>query len=142
ARSVAGLITGLRAELLVGVAVLTVTAVLVGTRPPVDAVVRPFAGQSRAGAVTVRIEVTPAAAGPNDVHVFFTNRAGLPLPIDAFELKVSSSGIAPRRVPVQVITASHSVASGVQLTSGTWRFRFVVVRAGVPSSTTIEVPIR
>ena len=142
ARAVAGLVTSLRTELLVGVAVLAVTAVLVDTRPPVDAVVRPFSGAAVAGPTTVQIDVTPAAAGPNDVHMFFTDDAGTPAPVDAVELKVSSANVEPRRVPVTTITSSHATASGVDLAPGRWKFTFVVVRKGEPATATIEVPIR
>lgn len=142
ARSLAGLVTSLRTELVVGVAVLAVTAVLVDTRPPVESVVRPFEGVAAAGSTKIRVEVTPAAAGPNEVHLYFLDAAGAPEPVDAVELKVSSGQVAPRRVPLTTITASHATASGVDLTPGRWKFSFIVVRKGEPADATIEVPIR
>lgn len=142
ARSLAGLVTSLRTELVVGVAVLAVTAVLVDTRPPVEALVRPFEGVATAGSTKVRIEVTPAEAGPNEVHLYFLDAAGAPAPVDAVELKVSSSQVEPRRVPLATITSSHATASGVDLTPGRWKFSLIVVRKGEPADATIEVPIR
>jgi len=142
ARSLAGLITSLRTELVVGVAVLAVTAVLVDTRPPVESLVRPFEGVATAGSTKIRIDVTPAAAGPNEVHLYFLDAAGAPEPVDAVELKVSSAQVAPRRVPLTVITASHATAAGVDLSPGTWTFSFIVVQKGEPADATIEVPIR
>ena len=142
AREVVTMVVGMRSELLVAIAVLAVTAVLIDVRPPVDSVVRPFEGGATAGSVDVRLEVVPDRAGPNDVHMFFSDDIGRPVPVDAVELKVSSSAVEPRRVPLTTITASHSTATGVQLTRGTWNFDIVLVRKGVPASTRIEVPIR
>ena len=142
ARSLGGLLASMRTELLVGAAVLAVTAVLVDTRPPVEALVRPFEGVAVAGATKVRLEVTPAEAGPNEVHLYFLDAAGAPAPVDAVELKVSSASVEPRRVPVTTITSSHAIATGLDLTPGRWTFRFVLVRKGEPDTTTIEVPIR
>ena len=141
ARSVAGLVSSMRTELLVGVAVLAVTAVLVDTRPPVDSVVRPYSAVATAGPTTIKMEVTPAQSGPNDVHVYFTDDKGMPAPIDAVELKVSSSKVEPRRVPVTTITSSHVTAAGVELAPGRWKFTLIVVRKGEPATTEFKVPI-
>ena len=141
ARSVAGLLVSMRAEVLVGIAVLAVTAVLVDVRPPVESVVRPVEKVAVAGPTTVSLEVTPAAAGPNQVHLYFTDQAGAPTPVDAAELKVSTQGVAPRRVPLTTVTASHATASGVDLSPGRWTFRLIVVVKGEPAEASIEVPI-
>ncbi|MFM7063258.1 MAG: CopD family protein, partial [Actinomycetes bacterium] len=142
ARSVAGILSSLRTEALVGVAVLAVTAVLVDARPPVEVVVRPFEGVATAGSTRISVEVTPASAGPNTVHVYFTDAAGAPAPVDAVELKVSSRSVEPRRVPLTTITASHVTATGVDLSPGRWTFRFIVVLKGEPDDARIEVPIQ
>ena len=96
----------------------------------------------QAGDTTVRMDVTPARSGPNEVHLYYLARDGSLASVDAAELQVSTRSIAPRRVELVPITASHATASGVQLTPGTWRFRLTVVSRGVPAETTFEVPIR
>jgi hypothetical protein len=87
------------------------------------------------------MQVTPAAAGPNDVHLYYLARDGSLASVDAAELRISTEGVSPRTVPVDPITASHGVANGVQLTPGTWSFELTIVSGGVPASTTFEVPI-
>jgi copper transport protein len=136
-------IVSYRAEAAVGLAVVALTAVLVGTPPGREA--RPDAEPvqvvRQAGDTTVRMQVTPAAAGPNDVHLYYLARDGSLASVDAAELRVSTKGVSPRSVPITPITASHGVANGIQLTPGTWSFELTIVSGGVPASTTFEVPI-
>jgi copper transport protein len=142
AKDVTGFLVSMRTEMLIGAAVLAVTAVLVNTRPAVDTVLQPVSTVAAVGGVTVQMEVTPARTGPNEVHLYFQDAKGLPSPIDAAELKVSSASVEPRRVPLTTITASHSTASGIQLTPGSWDFDLTLVRSGKLSTTTIEVAIK
>lgn|GEM_PF-677241 len=132
-----------RAEVVVGLAVVAVTAVLVGTPPGREAArsTEPVQMVKQAGDTTVRMEVSPAAAGPNDVHVYYLARDGSLARVDAAELKVSTEGVASRAVPITPVTASHGVAQGVQLTPGDWTFELTVVVGGAPASTTFRVPI-
>ncbi|HPU38934.1 MAG TPA: hypothetical protein PLS63_05130, partial [Microthrixaceae bacterium] len=83
----------------------------------------------------------PAAAGPNDIHLYYLARDGSLSAVDAAELKVSTKAVAPRAVPITPITSNHGAATGVQLTKGTWTFDLTIVSGGVPSKTTFTVPI-
>lgn len=132
-----------RAEALVGLAVVAVTAVLVGTPPGREARAdaEPVQVVKQAGDTTVRMQVTPAAAGPNDVHLYYLSRDGSLAPVDAAELKISTDGVSPRAVPITPITANHGVATGVQLTPGTWTFDLTIVTGGVPSTASFAIPI-
>lgn len=143
ARWSARVLRSYRAEVVVGLAVVAVTAVLVGTPPGREAArsAEPVQMVKQAGDTTVRMEVSPAAAGPNDVHVYYLARDGSLARVDAAELKVSTEGVAPRAVPITPVTASHGVAEGVQLTPGGWTFELTVVVGGAPASTTFRVPI-
>ena len=136
-------IASYRVEAVIGIAVVAVTAVLVGTPPGREA--RPDAEPvqmvRQAGDTTVRMQVTPAAAGPNDVHLYYLARDGSLASVDAAELQISTSGVSPRSVPITPITANHGVANGVQLTPGTWSFELTIVTGGVPAATTFQVPI-
>ena len=142
ARSVGSLLTSFRVEAVVGLGVVALTAVLVATPPGRESTGEPVHLVRQAGDTTIRMNVTPAESGPNDVHLYYLAKDGSLASIDAAQLEVSTSGIAPRRVELVPITASHAVATGVQLTPGTWRFALTVVTEGVPARTTFEVPIR
>ena len=143
ARWTARAIASYRVEAVIGVAVVALTAVLVGTPPGREA--RPDAEPvqvvRQAGDITVRMQVSPAAAGPHDVHLYYLARDGSLASVDAAELKISTKGVSPRSVPITPITASHGIANGVQLTPGTWSFQLTIVTGGVPADTTFEVPI-
>ena len=142
ARGVARMASSLRFELVIGLAVLAVTAVLVDTRPGVDTVSEPVQIVRQAGNTTIRALVTPARSGPNEVHLYFLARDGSLTNVDATELKVSTEGIEPRRVRLTPISPSHASAQGVQLTSGVWTFDLTVVVEGTPASTSFEVSIQ
>jgi copper transport protein len=142
AKSVGGMVSTMRVQVVIGVAVLAVTAVLVDTPPGAGTVSQPVERIAQAGDTTVRLRVTPARSGPNEVHLFYLSPDGNLTAVDAAELRVSTQGVEPRRVPLTVVTASHNLAGGVQLTPGTWRFELTVVSRGVPGTTTFEVPIR
>lgn len=133
------------AQSMIGVAVLAVTAVLVTTPPPADDAAagdEPVTVQAAAGSTEVRMEVLPAAAGPNDLHLYYSTSDGQPAPVDAAELTISTDGVEPRKVPLTAITTSHATALDVQLTAGTWRFALTLVAGGIPATTTFEVPVR
>lgn len=132
-----------RAEAVVAMAVLAVTALLVGTPPGREArpTTDPVQQIKQAGDTTVRMQIDPAAAGPNDIHLYYLARDGSLASVDAAELKVSTKGVAPRAVAITPITANHGSASGVQLTKGTWTFDLTIVSGGVPSTTKFTVPI-
>jgi copper transport protein len=142
ARSVAGMVIGVRVEAAVGLAVVGLTAVLVATPPGRDVASEPVTQVRQAGDTTVRMQVDPARSGPNEVHLYYLQRDGSLASVDAAELEVSSGDIQPRRVALTPITASHATASGIQLTPGRWRFHLTVVSRGVPAETDFEVPIR
>lgn len=137
-------VTTYRVEIIVGVAVVAFTAVLVGTVPDRETGVgaAPVQLVRQAGDTTVRMQVEPATAGPNDIHLYYLAKDGSLASVDAAELQISTNDVAPRAVPVTPITANHGSATGVHLTSGDWRFELTVVSDGVPSRTTFEVPVR
>ena len=143
ARWSTGALRSYRAEAAVGLAVVAVTAVLVGTSPGREArpAGEPVQQVRQAGEVTVRMQVTPAAAGPNDVHLYYLARDGSLTAVDAAELEISSAGIAPRSVPVAPITANHGFVDDLQLTPGEWSFELTIVTGGAPATTTFRVPI-
>jgi uncharacterized membrane protein len=102
-----------------------------------------FQGVDQAGAVTVRMQVIPAEAGPNQVHLYFLALDGSLAEVAAAELKVSSDVVEPRRVPLTIITASHAIAPEVDLTKGVWDFEVMVVAPPAPrAEANFEVTIQ
>jgi copper transport protein len=133
-----------RVELALGMVVLAVTSILVTQAPARNSANKPFAGVVTAalpgGRVELEVSRTPGPA--KELHLTFTGDDGRPLDMDAVEVQVASSEVAPRKVPLTTITASHYIAPNVAMTPpGTWQVRITAVRGGEPSITTVEVPI-
>ncbi|HEY9555178.1 MAG TPA: copper resistance protein CopC [Acidimicrobiales bacterium] len=143
-RAAAPLIRSLRWEVLVAAMVLTVTAVLIDQPPGRTAVDRPFAATVTADDATLQMTVEPARTGANDLHLYFYDtRTGEVLPVDAVEITAGTADIPPRRLDVVPITASHvSVLGATFPATGTWNINVTLVRAGQPTTVTLEVPIR
>jgi copper transport protein len=120
--------------------------VLVNRPPARDQLAGPFATVATAddpAGGQVQLQVDPARAGQNDVHLYFLSAEGLPRPVDAIEITVGRAGIPPRRVTVTPVTPDHASAYGVAMPSpGTWTLTITTVRQGQSFTTTVEVPIR
>lgn len=140
------LVRFVRAEIVIAVVVLAVTAALVNQPPARDSVDRPFEGSAQANEGSGRLEVTvtPARVGQNDVHLYFFDDAGMSLvPVDAVEITAGTDQINPRRLDIEALTPSHFSAYGASLTTpGTWTLTVTAVQEGQPSTYTIEVPVR
>ena len=94
--------------------------------------------------VMVQLVVEPARTGTNDLHLYtFDPDTGAQLGVDAAEATAAGPGIPARRIDLVPISSSHLTSTGASLTSpGTWTIDVTVVRAGTPTTTTFEVPIR
>ena len=124
-------------------AVLAITAGLVNQPPARDSLSEPFATTVEVDDAVLQVSVTPARVGSNDIHLYFFDSANQTLPVDAVEITAGTADIPPRRLDITPITSSHVSAYGASLTSpGTWTITVTAVRAGVPVTFTIEVPIR
>jgi hypothetical protein len=139
-QSVAPMVVSLRVEVVLAAAVVVATAVLVDLPPPRDVAAEPYQAARQAGEVTVRLQVVPAEAGSNSLHLYFLALDGDLVAVDAAEVRVASTDVASRRVPVELLTPSHGTGS-VELTPGTWAVEVAVVQQGTTSSTEFEVPI-
>ncbi len=116
-----------RTEAIAVVGVILATALLVGMVPPRGEAPEEFQGVQQAGEVTVRMQVTPARSGANEVHLYFLEIDGSLRDITAAELRIASDRVEPRRVPLTMVTSSHAIATQVDLTSGMWDFEVTVV---------------
>lgn len=134
----------LRIECAVAAGILAVTTSLV-IQPPGRLVVdRPFSATITEAASTLQIDVEPARAGENDIHLYFFEADGASLAnVDAVEIRAATGAVPPRRLTVTPVTPNHVSAYGASLSSpGTWTLEISAVRAGVVTTFTIEVPIR
>lgn len=133
-------------ELACALLILAVTAALVNQPPARDTVARPInvtAETTGDFEGSIEVQVQPARAGANDVHVYFFDSKGLPRRIDIAEVLVGRPGQAPRPVEVTPLTRDHVSAYGVTFpTPGTWEITVTSLTVGLASSATVEVTVR
>lgn len=143
-RSASVLVRNVRAEVGIAAAVLAVTAVLIGQAPARVTYSQPYAATESVANLTVQINVTPARTGTNTIHLYFFDATGVATEqVDAVEVTAATGTIPPRRLAVTPVSPSHVSLYNAALTApGTWRLAVTVVRAGRPSTVTLEVPIR
>jgi copper transport protein len=121
------------AEAAVAAVVLAVTSVLVQTTPA-----RTVAAQSTAPTVqsavlpnalfTLTVDLQPATAGLNDVHLYATTPDGQPADIKEWRVRASlpAQGIEPIDAAILPLTPSHSTGQITLPTAGTWSFVFTL----------------
>jgi copper transport protein len=135
------------AELAIVVAIVAVTAVLVG-EPPAKAVVAPtgpYATDTTIGPYELNFVVDPAKTGPNQIHLYLLDRNGQPG--KAAEARViatlPSANVGPLRFEGRLAGPGHLVVQGAQLPfPGKWTLRLEVRRGKFDLYTkTLEVPI-
>lgn len=155
-----GLRRSVLAEVGVAVALLAVTTVLTSTEParteeeaarastaasapatagPVEMKL-PFDTGGQDGRGTVRMEITPARTGANELHLWVDGSDGKPM--DVPEVKVAftleSKDIGPLPVVPARLTEGHWTADGVQIPmAGNWKVA-VTVRTSDIDQTTID----
>ncbi|MFF1344743.1 copper resistance CopC/CopD family protein [Streptomyces sp. NPDC058322] len=155
-----GLRRSVLAEVGVAVALLAVTTVLTSTEParteeetarastaasapatagPVEMKL-PFDTGGENGKGTVRMEITPARTGANELHLWVDGSDGKPM--DVPEVKVAftleSKDIGPLPVVPARLTEGHWTADGVQIPmAGNWKVA-VTVRTSDIDQTTID----
>ena len=144
-RTAAPLQRSLRVEVVVAAVVLALTAALVHQPPArTESRAEPFDTTATAdGGQVVSATVEPAAAGPNDIHLYFYAGSGNePLAVDAVQVTAATADVPARRLQVTPITTNHVTVAGASLPSaGTWIVEVTAVQAGQPLVFTIEVPI-
>jgi len=133
-----------RAEVVVGALVLAVTAGLVNQPPGRDTLAQPYAEVRTVEELRMRLEVEPARAGDNTLHVYLTDTAGRPVRFDALEVKVSREGIPERKLDgVTPINPDHASVYGASLpTPGAWTVAVTTVTLTTSATFSFEVPVR
>ncbi|WNV76691.1 copper resistance CopC family protein [Geodermatophilus sp. DSM 44513] len=134
-------------ELAVGLVVLALSAVLVGTPPARAEVARPvdvtLPVQTTAGASgSVQVSVDPAAAGPNTLHVYLLDEQGrFTQPVDVrVTLTEPAQQLGPIEVDLEPAGPGHYVGDGMAIPgAGTWTLAVAVrldeFTAGTASTT-------
>ncbi|HEU5149354.1 MAG TPA: copper resistance protein CopC [Iamia sp.] len=133
-----------RAEVVVGALVLAVTAGLVNQPPGRDTLAQPYADVRTDGELQMRLEVDPARAGDNTIHVYLTDATGRPVRFDALEVTVAREGVPDRKLDgVTPISPDHASVYGASLpTPGTWTVDVTTVTLSTTAQFSFEVPVR
>lgn len=117
------------AELIFGIAVLTITALLVNAQPARSALALPYSKEIRTPTMLVDIIIDPAKAGPVVLHVYTLSPSGgndYVFNVTA-ELSLPSKGIAPLTVPMVRAGPNHFKATNFVIPfQGKW---LLVIRA-------------
>lgn len=143
ARRAGGLLTGVRAEVVVAAIVVAVTAVLAGTAPARSALgPQPFTAELNVEVGAIAVTVQPALIGNNVVTMSFTDRVGSPRSIDVAQLSVRQGDLPPRDVALTPLSPDRWAAIDVVLpAAGEWVFELTAVARGELSTTTLTVTV-
>jgi copper transport protein len=112
-----------------GGAVLDVTALLLNVAPGIEAATEGWAGRIPAGELTVDVTVDPASVGPVDRHVFVLDDVGVPVDVVDLDVELSlpDQDVEPLEVPVDVAGRGHYSALGYDVPfAGEWDLRVLV----------------
>jgi copper transport protein len=138
----------LRAEVALGVAALVATGALAGYSPSGATASGPYSASADLGPARAELTVEPALAGPNEVHLYFFDRADGTQWDDTQELTVTAElpehDIAPIELTARKAGPGHYLISGAPLSpAGDWRLQFISrVSEFDEYRTTFTVPIR
>jgi copper transport protein len=138
----------LRAELIVGAAVLAATGALAGYAPAKAVSSGPFSSDKVLGPARLEATVDPARVGPNEVHLYLFNRRDGSQFTGVKELTVQASLSAKRIAPIELQAEKagpghYVVTRGDFGVRGDWRVEVVArVSEFDEYSTTLKVPIR
>ena len=120
----------LRAEVALGAAALAVTGALAGYSPGATQAGGPYSASADLGPARAELTVEPALAGPNEVHVYFFDRAGGAQWDEAKRLQVRASlpsrRIEPIELPARKAGPGHYVVGGAPLApAGDWELELI-----------------
>jgi copper transport protein len=149
-RTIAGLRRSVAGEVLLGIAVLAVTAMLVNAQPARSALTpKLFSGSvnvgSGASAMTIEATVDPAHVGLNQIHVYTLTLKGADLPVRSISAKLVDGTTS---VPAGLVKggANHWLTNSAAIpTPGTYQMLIEVVRVSdgsiVSTAGVLKVPV-
>ena len=138
----------LRGEVALLAVVLGVTAALASYAPPVSAEAGPFSVTTTAGPTTLEMDVDPAEAGANQIHIYFFDAKtgaqytkGKELTVTAMQHEKS---IGPLPLTVQNAGPGHYIVPDAELNvAGEWEIELTLRTSKFDELTKrVEVPIR
>lgn len=142
-----------RLELAVAAVILGVTAALTQTTPARVAVAEPstvqptptyFTTSVKGTLYTLQVDVDPAKAGQNVVHLYAYAPDGKPVLVLEWTATAAlpSAGIEPITVPLLPLTDNHSSGSVNLPAAGQWQFKFTLRLTEIDQETvTVAVPV-
>jgi nitrogen fixation protein FixH len=133
-------------EVVFAVLALATTALLVNAAPARAESSAPFIETLQTDEVWFDVEVRPAAAGPNEVHVTATEPGGLGRDVLEMTATLSepSRDIAKIDIPLRRLAPGHYVARGVSIPfAGDWELEVRALLTEVDEAVaTATVPVR
>jgi copper transport protein len=130
-------------EVVLAAVALGLTAALVGMVPAGTGGSGVFSADHDDAAGSVSVTVSPARAGANTMHIFFSDVDGRPRTVDVAEATVAIGDVPARRIELSPITRGHFSAYGFSLPDeGDWTVTITSVTRGVVATTSFEVPVR
>ena len=138
---------GLLWEVVLGVIILAVTALLVNAAPARDLDSGPYVATLRTDKVSFDVTVTPAKRGANEMHLFTLDPKGTGTTVDATEVSAEMSqpdnDIAPIEVKLIRLAPGHYTSAGFTVPfAGDWKLTVKAVLNDVDeASATTTVPI-
>jgi copper transport protein len=133
-------------EVVFGILVLAVTALLVNAPPAYNVVTGPFLKTVTTQGRYYDVIVSPARSGPNDVHVTAVSKGGGPTDVLSYSVTFSEpgKGIAPIKVPLLRLAPGHYASYAFELPfTGTWQMSVrALVSEAEENTFTVSVPIR
>jgi copper transport protein len=138
---------GLMVEVVLGVIILAVTALLVNAAPARDLTSGPYLATLKTDKVSFDVTVTPAKRGANEMHLFTLDPKGTGTTVDATEVSAEMSqpdnDIAPIEVKLIRLAPGHYTSAGFTVPfAGDWKLTVKAVLNDVDeASATTTVPI-
>ena len=138
----------LRAELVVGIAVLAATGALAGYAPAKAVSSGPFSTDKVLGPARLELTVDPARVGPNQIHLYLFNRRNGSQFTGAKEVTLQAALPAKRIAPIDLQAnkagpGHYIVTNGTFGVRGDWRLTVVArVSEFDEYRTTLKVPIK
>ncbi len=122
--------TNLRAEVLLTVAVLGVSAVLLSYTPPIDQNTGPFSTTTTLGPAELEMTVDPARVGLNTIHLYLIDAKTGAQFTETKKLTVTASlpskGIGPLPLVANLSGPGHYTLNAAELTpGGTWKIQLI-----------------
>jgi copper transport protein len=144
ARRLRGAVWG---EVVVGVVVLSLSAMLVNAQPAKQAYSAPYSTEVKAGPTLVNVVIAPAHTGPLVVHLYILTPAGAIDDVPEVDASMSNThtGISGLTVPLQKAGPGHYAAYGFVIPfPGTWLLTVTVRTDNLDEyfSNPIHIPIR